>query len=124
MAGLYDYGPVGCAVKANFITAWRQHFVLEENMLEVDCTSLTPYAVLKSSGHVDRFTDVMVKDMKTGDCHRADHLLEGWIFESFHTHTHTHTPTYIYIFIHRQINLTNTPCQHTLPALFLDNSQR
>eukprot|EP00048_Salpingoeca_helianthica_P015207 m.225618 g.225618 ORF g.225618 m.225618 type:complete len:669 (-) comp16741_c0_seq1:134-2140(-) len=76
VAGLYDYGPVGCAVKANFISTWRSHFVLEENMLEVDCTSLTPHAVLKSSGHVDRFTDVMVKDMKTGDCHRADHLLE------------------------------------------------
>lgn len=79
VAGLYDYGPVGCAVKANFITAWRQHFVLEENMLEVDCTALTPHAVLKSSGHVDRFSDVMVKDMKTGDCHRADHLLEDVI---------------------------------------------
>lgn len=79
VAGLYDYGPVGCAVKANFIAAWRQHFVLEENMLEVDCTSLTPHPVLKSSGHVDRFTDVMVKDMKTGDCHRADHLLEDVI---------------------------------------------
>lgn len=76
VAGLYDYGPVGCAIKANFISTWRSHFVLEENMLEVDCTSLTPYAVLKSSGHVDRFSDVMVKDMKTGDCHRADHLLE------------------------------------------------
>lgn len=47
VAGLYDYGPVGCAVKANFIKEWRQHFVLEENMLEVDCTSLTPYPVLK-----------------------------------------------------------------------------
>ena len=53
-------------------------------MLEVDCTSLTPYPVLKSSGHVDRFTDVMVKDMKTGDCHRADHLLEEVIFHSPH----------------------------------------
>jgi hypothetical protein len=47
VAGLYDYGPVGCAVKANFISTWRQHFVLEESMLEVDCTSLTPHAVLK-----------------------------------------------------------------------------
>lgn len=31
----------------------------------------------RASGHVDRFTDIMVKDKKTGDCFRADHLLEG-----------------------------------------------
>ena len=33
--------------------------------------------VLKASGHVERFTDFMVTDAKTGDCHRADHLLKG-----------------------------------------------
>lgn len=33
--------------------------------------------VFRASGHVDRFTDVMVRDVKTGDCYRADHLLEG-----------------------------------------------
>ena len=31
----------------------------------------------RASGHVDRFADCMVKDVKTGDCYRADHLLEG-----------------------------------------------
>ena len=37
---------------------------------------MTPEAVLKASGHVERFTDLMVKDVKTGECSRADHLLE------------------------------------------------
>jgi glycyl-tRNA synthetase len=50
--------------------------VLEEGMLEVECPAVTPEAVLKASGHVDRFTDLMVSDTVTGDCHRADHLLE------------------------------------------------
>lgn len=45
-------------------------------MLEVECPAVTPEAVLKASGHVDRFTDFMVSDAATGDCHRADHLLE------------------------------------------------
>jgi glycyl-tRNA synthetase len=76
-AGLYDYGPVGCAIKANLIALWRQHFVLNEDMLEVDCTALTPEPVLKTSGHVDKFNDFMVKDPKTGQCYRADHLLEA-----------------------------------------------
>eukprot|EP01133_Synstelium_polycarpum_P002650 gene2650-3056_t len=79
VAGLYDYGPPGCAVKANLINLWRQHFVLNEDMLEVDCTSLTPEQVLKTSGHVAKFADFMVKDVVTGQCYRADHLLEGHI---------------------------------------------
>ena len=76
VAGFYDYGPPGCAVKANITQAWRAHFVLEEGMLEVECPAVTPEAVLRASGHVDRFTDLMVSDTVTGDCHRADHLLE------------------------------------------------
>lgn len=47
---------------------WRQHFVLEESMLEVECPAVTPEVVLKASGHVERFTDFMVTDMKTGAC--------------------------------------------------------
>ncbi|KAG8081797.1 hypothetical protein GUJ93_ZPchr0014g47593 [Zizania palustris] len=78
VAGLYDYGPPGCAVKANVLAFWRQHFVLEEGMLEVDCPCVTPEVVLKASGHVDKFTDLMVKDEKTGSCYRADHLLKDF----------------------------------------------
>ncbi|XP_022867989.1 glycine--tRNA ligase, mitochondrial 1-like isoform X2 [Olea europaea var. sylvestris] len=78
VAGLYDYGPPGCAVKSNVLAFWRQHFVLEENMLEVDCPCVTPEIVLKASGHVDKFTDLMVKDEKSGTCYRADHLLKDF----------------------------------------------
>jgi glycyl-tRNA synthetase len=75
--GLYDYGPMGCAMKANFINEWRKFFVLEEQMLEVDCAMLTPANVLTASGHVARFADFMVKDLKNGECFRADHLIEA-----------------------------------------------
>ncbi len=34
VAGFYDYGPPGCAVKQNLTALWRKHFILEENMLE------------------------------------------------------------------------------------------
>ncbi|XP_020254413.1 glycine--tRNA ligase, mitochondrial 1 [Asparagus officinalis] len=81
VAGLYDYGPPGCAVKSNVLAFWRQHFVLEEGMLEVDCPCVTPDVVLKASGHVDKFTDLMVKDEKTGTCYRADHLLKDFCKE-------------------------------------------
>ncbi|XP_050131835.1 glycine--tRNA ligase, mitochondrial 1-like [Malus sylvestris] len=45
VAGLYDYGPPGCAVKSNVLAFWRQHFVLEENMLEVDCPCVTQFSL-------------------------------------------------------------------------------
>lgn len=75
VAGLYDYGPPGCALQANMLALWRSHFILEESMLEVDTSVITPHDVLKASGHVDRFTDFMMKDLKTGDFYRADHIL-------------------------------------------------
>lgn len=75
VAGLYDYGPPGCSVKNNLLALWRQHFVIEEGMLELEASCLTPESVLKASGHVDKFSDLMVKDIQTGDCYRADHLL-------------------------------------------------
>lgn len=77
IAGQYDFGPMGCAIKSNLLNIWRQTFVLEEQMLEVDCTMLTPEQVLKASGHVDRFADLMVKDIKNGECFRLDHLIKA-----------------------------------------------
>lgn len=76
VAGLYDYGPPGCGLQANIVDLWRKHFVLEEDMLEVDCSVLTPHDVLKTSGHVDKFADWMCKDPKNGEIIRADHFVE------------------------------------------------
>ncbi|KAK4227937.1 putative glycyl-tRNA synthetase [Podospora fimiseda] len=81
VSGLYDYGPPGCALQANIIDLWRKHFVLEEDMLEVDCSVLTPHEVLKTSGHVDKFADWMCKDPENGEILRADHFVED-ILES------------------------------------------
>ena len=49
--------------------------MLEEDMLEIGCTNLTLADVLKTSGHVDKFEDLMVKDVKTGTPRRADKLI-------------------------------------------------
>ena len=78
-AGLFDLGPLACTLKANMLNLWRKHFVVEENMLEMECTNLTPHQVLQTSGHVERFTDFMVRDSVTNECFRADKLLEDAI---------------------------------------------
>lgn len=79
VAGFFDFGPLGCAVKNNIETLWRQHFVLEEDMLEVGCSSLMLGEVLKTSGHVEKFEDLMVKDLKTGTPRRADKIIQEFI---------------------------------------------
>jgi glycyl-tRNA synthetase len=71
-----DYGPALCALQANFVDYWRKFFVIEEGMLEVEPTILTPHNVFKASGHVDKFADWCTKDPKTGEIFRADHLVE------------------------------------------------
>lgn len=77
VAGFFTYGPPGCAVKNNIIRQWRQHFVIEENLLEVEDTCIMQHQVLKASGHVDRFNDFMVKDVEDeSKFYRADKLLE------------------------------------------------
>ncbi|KAK9900813.1 glycyl-tRNA synthetase [Cystobasidium minutum MCA 4210] len=77
VAGFYDFGPPGSALQANILNVWRNHFIIEDEMLEIDSTIMTVADVLKTSGHVDKFTDWMVKDTKTGDIFRADHLVEA-----------------------------------------------
>eukprot|EP00288_Rhodomonas_lens_P001897 CAMPEP_0177716196 /NCGR_PEP_ID=MMETSP0484_2-20121128/14389_1 /TAXON_ID=354590 /ORGANISM="Rhodomonas lens, Strain RHODO" /LENGTH=759 /DNA_ID=CAMNT_0019228227 /DNA_START=44 /DNA_END=2323 /DNA_ORIENTATION=+ len=76
-AGFYTYGPPGAALKANIIALWRRHFIIEENLLEIEDPTIMPHEVLKTSGHVDRFNDFMVKDTLQEDkFYRADKLLE------------------------------------------------
>lgn len=77
VAGLYDYGPPGSSLQANIIAEWRRHFIVEDHMLELDTTIMTPAPVFETSGHVARFADWMVKDEKTGDVLRADHLVKN-----------------------------------------------
>merc|ERR1719159_1995403 len=77
VSGFYAYGPPGCALKNNICQQWRKHFVIEELMQEIEDTNIMQHQVLKASGHVDRFSDFLVRD--TGDekkFFRADKLLE------------------------------------------------
>ena len=79
VAGLYDWGPPGCAIRKNVMSVWRDHFILEDDMLEISVTNITPESVFLASGHVKRFTDLLVKDSKTKFGYRADKLLAEWI---------------------------------------------
>jgi glycyl-tRNA synthetase len=78
LAGFYDYGPHGAAMKKRFEDLWRIIFLQRSAvpMAEVSTPRVTLHDVLKASGHVDEFTDLVVKCSKCGTPARADHLVE------------------------------------------------
>lgn len=74
--GLFDYGPPFEGLESHVINIWRDHFIRAEKMMALKCSMLTPYEVLKTSGHVDRFADFMCKDPSNGEILRTDHLIK------------------------------------------------
>ena len=64
IAGLFDYGPLGCTMKTNVMNQWRRIYALEEGFLEIDGETIGPEAVFKASGHVDNFADLLVSCAK------------------------------------------------------------
>jgi glycyl-tRNA synthetase len=77
LAGLYDYGPLGAALKKNIEEHWRELYVLGEGFHEISCPIVAPEAVFKASGHTDAFSDMYVECTKCGETFRADHLVTG-----------------------------------------------
>lgn len=78
LAGTWDYGPLGVALKNNIKNLWWKRFVENRtDMYGVDAAILMHQNVWKASGHVDTFFDPLVEDQKTNRRYRADHLLEA-----------------------------------------------
>ncbi len=76
IAGFVDYAPLGTMLKNNIINTWRKHYIINEEFYEIDSPTITPYEVLKASGHVDNFTDPMVECKECLESFRADHIIE------------------------------------------------
>jgi len=77
VAGMYDYGPLGIAMKNNIIDIWRKAYTLGEGFIEIDGPTIGPEIVFKASGHVDAFSDSIVSCTKCKESFRADHLAKG-----------------------------------------------
>ena len=67
MPGFWDYGPLGCELKANVKQAWWQFTVRgREDVAGLDATIIMHPKIWKASGHLDTFADpmTMCKDCK------------------------------------------------------------
>ncbi|VUT27020.1 MAG: Proline--tRNA ligase [Candidatus Methanolliviera sp. GoM_oil] len=82
VAGFYDYGPLGSLMKKNIEELWRSFYLSHKNFAEIACPAIVPEAVLKASGHVDRFTDFVSTCPKCKSSYRANRLLKEEIDSS------------------------------------------
>ena len=76
VAGMYDYGPLGCALKNNIIEMWRSIYKGREGFVEIDSETVNPREVFKASGHLDNFADLITYCKKCQAPFRADHLVK------------------------------------------------
>ncbi len=77
LAGTWDYGPLGVALKKNIEHIWWKMFVDDrEDMYGMDAAILMNSQAWIASGHVGGFSDPLAEDLKTKKRYRADHLLE------------------------------------------------
>ena len=82
LAGTWDYGPLGVALKKNIENLWWKRFVSDrEDMYGIDAAILMNPKAWESSGHVATFADPLHEDIKTKKRYRADHLLEAAGFD-------------------------------------------
>jgi glycyl-tRNA synthetase len=75
--GLYDYGPLGAALKRRLETAWSAWFTgLSRDYFTIEPAEILPEAVVRASGHLENFTD---PEITCESCHaafRAETVLE------------------------------------------------
>jgi len=75
LAGTYDYGPLGVALKHNIQNLWWNSFVADwDDMYPMDSAVLMNQKVWQASGHASGFNDPLIE---CSHCHsrlRADHV--------------------------------------------------
>jgi glycyl-tRNA synthetase len=78
LAGTWDYGPLGVALKRNIQNLWWKTFVEDrDDMYGVDAAILMNKKVWEASGHVAGFSDPMVECNKCHSFLRQDHIQDN-----------------------------------------------
>ena len=76
LAGFWDYGPLGVALKNRYIEVWRRYLVRRDGMIEIDGCQIMPRSVFVASGHLEGFEDPIVRCTKCNLTLRADRLIQ------------------------------------------------
>ncbi len=75
LAGTWDHGPLGVALKRNIEKLWWNQFIeSRDDMYGLDSSVIMPEKVWEASGHLEGFADPMVECQKCKHRFRADHV--------------------------------------------------
>ncbi|OHA62995.1 MAG: glycine--tRNA ligase [Candidatus Wildermuthbacteria bacterium RIFCSPHIGHO2_01_FULL_45_20] len=75
---LWDYGPLGTAMKQNIRKAWFNMFVRQQsNIVAIEGAILMHPKVWQASGHIENFTDPLIECKSCNGRFRADHMIDG-----------------------------------------------
>jgi glycyl-tRNA synthetase len=78
LAGTWDYGPLGVALKRNIMNLWWKTFVEDrDDMYGVDAAILMNQKVWQTSGHATGFNDPMVECLNCHSRLRQDHIKDN-----------------------------------------------
>ncbi len=79
LASIWDYGPLGIALKNNIANFWwREMTQLHDNIVGLDASILMHPQVWKASGHVDGFVDPLVDCKQCKARFKAQDLIRQW----------------------------------------------
>jgi glycyl-tRNA synthetase len=84
LAGTWDYGPLGVALKRNIMNLWWKTFVeSRDDMYGVDAAILMNQKVWQASGHVDTFTDPLISCRHCNSRFRVDKIVDDSDYKDF-----------------------------------------
>ena len=82
LSNTWDYGPLGVEFKNNVKKAWIKKFIQEPKFnVGLDAAILMNPKTWVASGHVGGFSDPLIDCKSCKTRHRADKLIEEWMFE-------------------------------------------
>src|ERR687886_2768577 len=66
---------MGVNMKNKFIDLWRREIIRRDGMIEIDGSQIMSKSVFVASGHIDNFTDPIIKCTKCNSTFRADRYI-------------------------------------------------
>lgn len=76
VGGFMDIGPLGVQLKHKIEEAWRDFFIRNQGLFEIETPITAPKCVFEASGHLESFKDPMVQCKACGRRFRADHIVK------------------------------------------------
>ena len=83
LSNTWDYGPLGVLFKNNVKAAWFKKFIQESKYnVGLDSAILMNPTTWVASGHIGGFSDPLIDCKSCKTRHRADKLIEEWMFKN------------------------------------------